>query len=338
MDTRFLEALKKRALKRSRLAYEIYYECYIDSSLTPDYCSNLELLQLLEILEEKEEITLPKSKDPKHWRKGKPELPTWINIIKVKKERSSSTIYWHPKLSFMYSEKNPSTVKSAKVINEYLVNRTSGAFPIAIKERSLLLFNDEKKLDSLRKGMIFQHITLNDIDCYLVSIPIISTLFSNQSEKIIVIENYNTYDSFCKFNKKVNYYHEVIYGWGVNANSEDMAHAIYERWDKNHNLTISYFGDIDPAGINIAVGLGNRLKKISEDIDFEIAKKYYRYILDNGVKDTKSFKSKKIENMSLTKLLFEDMYTEINKLFEEKSRIAQERLNIEVLMKKFRKE
>ncbi|CAA6816072.1 MAG: Unknown protein [uncultured Sulfurovum sp.] len=338
LDDNFLLELQKKTITQSKLTYDIYNRCYIDASLSPDECNKVELLELLHKLERDKCIALPKSKDVKYWMRGRPELPKWIKILKATERKEDIILHWHPKLSFMYREKNPATIKSAKIINEYLINRNSNPFSIAIKERSLLLFNDEKKLDRLRKGIIFKHITLEDIDCYLVATPIISTVFNNQSDKIIIIENYNTYDSFCKYNRKMDYYNEVIYGWGVNANSEDMANAIYERWEKNNNLTISYFGDIDPTGINIAIGLGNRLKRTSENINFEIAKKYYRYILDNGVEDTKNFKAKKIENMSLTKLLFGDMYLEIDKLFEDKIRIAQERLNIEVLMKNFRKE
>ena len=336
MEDKFLLELKKESIKRTKLAYEVYNECYVNSSLSPDECSKFELFELLEQLEKNNFIVLPKSKDAKHWIRGKPELPSWIKIVKEKKLKENRVINWHPKLSFMYNESNFLTRESAEQINNYLINREKNPFPIAIKERSLQIFGDEKKLDSLRKGTIFQYITLEDIDCYLVSTPIISTKLDNGSNKIILIENYNTYDSFCRYNQKTDYYNEIIYGWGVNANSEDMANAIFERWEKNNELSVYYFGDIDPTGVNIAIGLGKRLNKISVDIKFAISKEYYRYILDNGVKDKKNFKSKKIENEELTQSLFGNLYYEIEKLFDDKVRIAQEALSIEVLMKEFR--
>jgi hypothetical protein len=335
LEDKFLSELYKKSTKRTKLSYEIYHKCYIDSSLSSNDYSKAKLLKLLEKIEKDKSIALPKSKDAKYWIKGKPELPQWIKILNIKKSKEEEVIYWHPKLSFMYNESNFLTRELAKQINNYLINRKKNPFSIAIKERSLQIFGDEKKLDSLRKGTIFQHITLEDIDCYLVPIPIISTKLNNNSNKIIIIENYNTYNSFCRYNQKTNYYCEVIYGWGVNANSDEMVQAIYERWERNNKLSVYYFGDIDPTGVNIAIGLGSRLNRVSTNITFKIDKRHYSYILTYGIRDTKNYKFKKNQNELYAGELFGELYNDMKILFEKRIRIAQEALNIEILMNKF---
>lgn len=322
----FLQKLTEKTGKRVVIPYVLYWQCYIDSSPFPEECSKKELLVMLHALESEDKLKIIRS-SKEDWIPGNPDMPAKIRLIREKQIKPKTQTLWHPKLHFMYQESNPATIESAKPINAYLKARAIDTPMIAQKERSLKIFGDEKRLDSLiGKSIIFEHISLEDLDCYTVSIPLISCQEETRSNDLIVIENLSTYDTFCRFNRRSKRFFEVVYGWGRNASRQDMVQALCERMQYQQDGTIYYFGDIDPAGINIAIDLKTGIQKYAPDIRFDLMHQLYQFLLDHGVRKGSDFKAEALRDNVLAMELCDGYFPEIESLFSSKNRIPQESL------------
>jgi hypothetical protein len=127
---------------------------------------------------------------------------------------------------------------------------------VPVQERSLDLFDDEKAIDGYLKTRLFTSgaLTLDLLACFIPPVPFVSQHLDGPGPpQLLVVENLATYTSFLdvlrEFDSGVR--PDLHIGWGAGAAftqsvlSIAMLNPIPER--------TYYFGDLDLAGVQIAV-------------------------------------------------------------------------------------
>src|SRR5690606_15428906 len=104
-------------------------------------------------------------------------------------------------------------------IKNWLANGGRSAEPVPIKERSVEIFHDEKKLDRLAKTGLFLsegQLTLDLLRCYPVYPSLTWEAVPEPKFKtLLIVENMATYHSFSRWNQIQRRYLACIYGAGL---------------------------------------------------------------------------------------------------------------------------
>ncbi|TWI74011.1 uncharacterized protein DUF2220 [Desulfobotulus alkaliphilus] len=249
-------------------------------SLSPigDFDLPKRLLEILQALEKEKRLQMPKGK--KAFDKIS-KLPDYITALKPEEdaamEQKKSNLYnlrnltaWEPRhmIAFAPRLKKETELELAKKINHYLLNRKSDAKKIPHRERALQIFGDEKALDGhTRKGLFGGRITLEDLDCFYCPEPL---PFQSPSpdkallsgKPLLVVENANTYWSCCQANGTLSTFAAVVYGKGFRIAVNESANDGLEQIRADLKASeILYFGDLDPTGIAIPVGINATREK-----------------------------------------------------------------------------
>lgn len=148
-----------------------------------------------------------------------------------------------------------SRMADLQAINAFLISaRDRKPTQAPTRERSLQIFGDEKRLDDLRKGKtgLFEgRISLEDLLCYPVAPPLPCEMPPQRpyGRPVLVLENYHSYDSFCRWNRQAALYAAIACGAG-NAfrqgadNLDDLIAATAARLkDGRHCDLIAVFTD-----------------------------------------------------------------------------------------------
>jgi hypothetical protein len=137
-------------------------------------------------------------------------------------------------------------------IQNWLRNGGTTAPFVALRERSVEIFGEEKRLDSLLGSQLFApgRLTLELLRCYLPSVPIyIVTAPENEiSRPLLVVENHTTFDTVCRWNEQQRRYAAVAFGAGsafIAGCKSLRTHLVAP----GCNGQVSYFGDLDPKGL-----------------------------------------------------------------------------------------
>jgi len=217
------------------------------------------LAAILSTLSVEGKISLPKGKS---LYTGIPQLPAWIirnDLEKKTRERLEGHI-WAQELAFLADqplEENNDWL----ILDRWLKHGGRNADIIPVRERSLEIFNDEKRLDSFlrRKPFTTGLVSLGTFRCYYVASPIAWQPGPEAARLLpgIVIENSNTYSTVCDFNKRKGWFAYVAYGGGnaFTATQEGVREVAAEF---GHD-TVYYFGDIDWDGLEIPAVAARRL-------------------------------------------------------------------------------
>jgi len=150
-----------------------------------------------------------------------------------------------------------------------------------MRERSLEVFGDEKKLDRLIHSSLFQEgrLDLGLLRCFAVSPPLVWEEYSTPSTTALFIENHHTFHSFKRWNEDRLAYRVIAYGAG-----KAVAKAIGSFTDAAGRLgieRIEYFGDLDQEGITI----GAKLAEVAERTGLPPvmpAERWYALLLDRA--------------------------------------------------------
>lgn len=305
----------------------------------PEYKNRSEqsqhLRNIIDYLANEEKISLP-STNGNGWRVGNPNLPCWITI-KVTKSATSiiPTNYdWHPKLASFIDNLNIKQKEAAFLISEYLKqNGNKGKFEFLIprRERSLKIFNDEKRLDSLsNKGKILSgNLSLEELGCYDVGWPMPYKQPSKHcpNKPFLIVENHHTFESFTKWNEISKRYSGIGYGAGE-AFSTLESDRIEEIIEPLKASEIHYFGDLDPKGISIPARVCKaRIEKNLQPI--LPAVELYEWLLKNGTKRPMLKGKQRKYNIGW---LPKTLETQIDQLFSESTWFPQEALGLTELL------
>jgi hypothetical protein len=106
-------------------------------------------------------------------------------------------IPWVAELGF-WTELRPSQVPTLRVINDFLLRRRGQFLVAPIKERSLEVFGDAKRLDEMCTGdsLFGGRPHLRTLGCFRVPQPLPYRASGASGLPVLVIENHNTYWSF----------------------------------------------------------------------------------------------------------------------------------------------
>ena len=275
-----LRVLGKRriALRELRAAY---LRAHPEALSAPD--GRQLLLDALQALERDGVMELPRQ----GWdTSGSPELPRTASLcVTASSRRAPTPCAWLPALAFAAGERHPGRRADLQAINSFLVSvRERNRLPVPTKERSLQIFGDEKRLDQLRKGgltLFDGRISLDDLECYPVAppLPYETPQRCVPGQPILVLENYHSFDSFRRWNQEAALYAAVAYGGG-NAFRQGAGN-LDELIARTGAGGAIYLGDIDPAGVQILIGVNAR-RKVEGRAPLCPHRGLYRWLLAHG--------------------------------------------------------
>lgn len=211
------------------------------------------LSALLDELADHHLIELPRSRDA--WDTTQPPLPRWLRLPKVTETRPSRTtapVLWRHELSWA----NTATLTTAqtetlKTINRWLRD-TDGddrrRTVIPMRERSLEIFGDEKRLDALTSSTLFApgRLTLATLSAQRIPPPLAYNRVGDGGI-VLVIENSDTFETVSTLlADDCGRVGHVAFGGG------HAFEASITRIAKLKGVTdIAYYGDLDDDGLTI---------------------------------------------------------------------------------------
>lgn len=171
--------------------------------------------------------------------------------------KTTSEIAWHPWLAQRITGQLTIPIKLRLMqLNTYLLRQTGSGkslFPgeLGHRERSLLIFGDEKALDSMpHEG--WKHVTLNlaDMGAFRRAPPLPYESSGRCDLPAIIVENSDVYYRLCQLNKAQTRWSLVIYGAGNKVSGQ--AECVSQLLKVEQVKKLLYFGDLDIAGLKIA--------------------------------------------------------------------------------------
>lgn len=178
-----------------------------------------------------------------------------------------ASVKWASQLAFLI--KGAVSVASDDLLrlNDFLLKQPQTQHTIPIKERSLEIFGDEKRLDAMLSTSLFRNGRLDwkvDLKYEIIGEPLgwKRGPAGAENQPIIVIENAATWHSYCRWNAERNLFCAVVYGCGNRF--VDGVRYLSDLFDElGGSRRVFYFGDLDRRGLEIpqeATSQTNRLR------------------------------------------------------------------------------
>jgi hypothetical protein len=169
---------------------------------------------------------------------------------------------WEPQLSFLREFRATISFAELCQLNDFLKGNPVAANVVPVKERSLQIFGDEKRLDTLLNSTLFRPDRLDltrDLRCEIVGEPLPWKRgpAGAAQQPVIVIENAATWHSYCRWNLGQKQFSAVIYGCG-NRFVDGAGYLGDIFAELGGPRRIFYFGDLDPQGLWIPQNASNR--------------------------------------------------------------------------------
>ena len=214
------------------------------------------LRELVDLLELDGRLETPKGKGS--WDSSSlPALPRWIKLPRpfmLEEKADLRSIPWAPELRFLATARVGVSLADLHKLQEFFATGGRQRPSVPIKERSLQMFGDEKRLDELRRGSTLfgeGRLTLETLRCFVATEPLAWQRGPTPGAPVLVIENAATWHSYCRWNRERVLFSAVIYGCG-NRFIDGVAHlAEIFREIGGPPRRVLYFGDLDPQGLRI---------------------------------------------------------------------------------------
>jgi hypothetical protein len=213
------------------------------------------LSALLDELAERLLVELPRSRDG--WDDAQPPLPRWLRLptrpkAETRTVRATAPLLWRRELSWAGTDTLAvSQIEILKIINRWLRD-TDGDHDrravVPMRERSLEIFGDEKRLDSLIASTLFApgRLTLATLFARRIPPPLAYERLGDGGS-ILVVENSDTFETLSALlaedRRHIGY---VAFGGG------HAFEASVARIARLEGVTdIVYYGDLDYDGLTI---------------------------------------------------------------------------------------
>ena len=281
-----LDALRLRARHRQRLPIDTVWSAFRASirGYTGATEARPHLGGLLQQLAARGEVTLPRGK--KLWDgSADPPLPSWVAVprdaVPSAERVDHRSIPWPPELAFVASKPQVPLLEELLAIKRFLADGGRQRRLVPAKERSLELFNDEKRLDGLSSSTLFREgrLSLELLRCYPVAPPLVwaPNLEVQPGRPVLVLENLHTYESFRRWNLRAGAYRAVAYGHGseFKATCRDLPRLCTELG----TTLVHYFGDLDGQGLVIPVHARQVLDELEVPVRLLPAVRWYEALL-----------------------------------------------------------
>jgi hypothetical protein len=244
-----------------------------------------ELARHLTALAEDGALRLPRS-SRLYDRAQVPPLPHWIELGTAAESPSAraraANLPWHPALDFVRRLPRMSERDLEDLICVQRFLAEGGDAPIlTMRERSLRVFGDDKRLESLARGPLFREGRLSHalLRCRPVRLPFVFRDFEHGDEALI-IENKDTFHSACAARSSLPHSRMrwIVFGHGhtIHAAIESML-----EWSAPPGR-ILYFGDIDRRGLEIPQALAEIVVALRGLPALECAARFYERLLANA--------------------------------------------------------
>jgi hypothetical protein len=175
-----------------------------------------------------------------------------------------SSVKWAAPLAFLTSE--PVTVAPDDLLklNQFLLKEPRKQQVVPIKERSLKIFGDEKRLDALVSTSLFRTDRLDwerDLKCEIIGEPLgwKRGPAAAASRPVMVIENAATWHSYCRWNAERKYFSAIVYGCG-NRFMDSATYLAEIFRSLGGPRRVLYFGDLDLQGLRIPQVASTRIQ------------------------------------------------------------------------------
>lgn len=264
-------------------------------------------------------------------RSARPALPRFVRVERAAptSRRSAGRDYawrselaWASELSF-----DEQTLADLRAVNAFLRDGGGDRPVVPMRERSLHLFDDEKRLDALLPTQVFApgRLTLEQLRCEDVHPPFVYQRIGPGSDAL-VIENHHTFVSFGRALPNDGSIGVLIYGAGAHfKGSVTYLAELYERPRR-----VLYFGDLDPDGLDIpayatTVAIAHDLPPV------EPAVPLYRLLLAHGRPVAGGTARRRASVQRLLAWLPHELRAAAAALLTDGHRIAQEWVGSELL-------
>ncbi len=162
---------------------------------------------------------------------------------------------WVPALAFLAEARTNIPFVDLLRLHDFLISDRAALDTIPIKERSLEIFGDEKRLDLMQGCSLFRAGRLDltrDLRCEIIGVPLAWKRgpAAAAHHPLIVIENAATWHSYCRWNSEHAHFSAVIYGDG-NRFADGIRYLADIFSELGGTRPIFYFGDLDPQGLLI---------------------------------------------------------------------------------------
>jgi len=163
-----------------------------------------------------------------------------------------TTVSWEPEMQFVVEARAMVNPDDLLRLNSFFKDRTQQRLTVPIKERSLQIFGDEKRLDLLLGSALFRagRLSLDLLKCEIVGEPLGWRRGPVDTGRILVVENAATWHSYSRWNVEREIFSAVIYGCG-NRFAESARNLADILAEFSAPQRIFYFGDLDPQGLRI---------------------------------------------------------------------------------------
>lgn len=332
MSERLAQLLRTSRTKRIVLdALRRYYrDAHPELQADPE--SDRMLLESVRTLASAGVVVLPATGS---WERfGNPRMPKWISLVAPSSAARPdwAAVPWVPELGF-WVELQSRQLEAARAINEFLLRRRGTLMPVPLNERSAEIFGDEKRLASMAVGdaLFGGRLSLEALGAFHVATPLPYRSAQAQGQPVLIVENHHSYWSFGEWNTSQRRYAAIVYGSGDEFAKSGVAIEQVLRETKGSGA--EYFGDLDARGLAIPADFTAR-RKASGMPGVRPAERFYAWLLANGKTQAVEGQVKRLSQSSVD-WLPSPLRTRGRALIESKSRIAQECLGYEVLMKEF---
>jgi len=161
---------------------------------------------------------------------------------------------WVPELAFLREARLNLPFDELRRLNDFLQAGIGERPVVPIKERSLQLFGDEKRLDVLADSALFRdgRLTLAHLRCEVVAEPLAWKRGPAEAadKPVIVLENAATWHSYARWNETTAQFSAVVYGGG-NRFVDGVGFLAEIFRELGGQRRVFYFGDLDAAGLVI---------------------------------------------------------------------------------------
>ena len=173
---------------------------------------------------------------------------------------------WVPELAFVSEARLNLSFAELRQLNDFIKDGGREREIVPIKERSLQIFGDEKRLDALLASVLFREGRLyerRDLRCELIGVPLAWKRgpVDSAAQPIIAIENAATWHSYCRWNAQRCLFSAVVYGDG-NRFIDGIRYLADIFTELGGPRRLLYFGDLDPQGLVIPQGASSRARSL----------------------------------------------------------------------------
>ncbi|MDO8942648.1 MAG: DUF2220 family protein, partial [Desulfobacterales bacterium] len=263
---------------------------------------------------------------------GNPPLPKWVMVaparIRSDCPEDFSAVPWVPELGF-WPELKPGQLTAAKCINDFLLKRRGSLRIVPIKERSLQIFGDEKRLDMMRTGetLFMGRLKLETLGAFAVPLPLPYRQADAPGQPVLVVENHNSFWSFGEWNHDIRKYAAVVYGSGEAFRLTGAALGQVLR--EVDGIGALYLGDLDVKGVRIPAEFNAAPRGDSPLV--QPAMELYAWLLANGLRREKS-ECRGGTLIHATNWLGAELGEKVHAMWQEGRWIPQEALGLEQLL------